>query len=221
MQSTPGDLVRMASAYWDGTLSADAVASVFAEAFQADGASTGVGLGWRLATDPSGRRLLHHEGSLEGARSALLVLPDEHFAVALQTNVGWTAAMDSTARVWAEALLDAEPTPADDRLEGRFEGDFDGTPVSGEWRLHRGRGYLETPAALRERFRQSAADAERLPLFHLHDQVYALVTPWGLFRLTLSGDGETTRAEAALGSRRLRIHSSGNNISSHVTRDPQ
>lgn len=51
-----------------------------------DGKATGVGIGWRIATDESGRTFLHHGGASLGGRAFVLVYPNERVGVAFVSN---------------------------------------------------------------------------------------------------------------------------------------
>ncbi len=51
-----------------------------------DGKATGVGIGWRIATDESGRTFLHHGGASLGGRAFVLVYPKERVGVAFVSN---------------------------------------------------------------------------------------------------------------------------------------
>lgn len=52
----------------------------------ASGRTTDVGIGWRIGTDPDGRRYLHHGGSSNGGSAFLLVYPDQGLVVAMASN---------------------------------------------------------------------------------------------------------------------------------------
>lgn len=52
------------------------------------GEPTNTGLGWRVETDPAGRRLLHHSGSQQGSRAHISVYPDQRLSVAILSNLG-------------------------------------------------------------------------------------------------------------------------------------
>ncbi len=52
-----------------------------------DGTSTEVGLGWRTSVDESGRRFYHHAGNMPGARSVIVLFPDDGVVIALLSNV--------------------------------------------------------------------------------------------------------------------------------------
>ncbi len=83
-----------------------------------DGRPVHVGLGWRVGDDSRFGRVYHHSGSLPGARSVLMLWPDEDLVVAAMSN---TSNAPHNAEDFADALshmiLDARPaTQAKDKL---------------------------------------------------------------------------------------------------------
>ncbi len=77
-----------------------------------------VGFGWRRSTDVRGRRILHHAGSAIGARSALVLYPEQTTAIGLLSNAGWTSAIDTSAQALAAPFLPqprkgAKPCPVE------------------------------------------------------------------------------------------------------------
>jgi serine beta-lactamase-like protein LACTB, mitochondrial len=48
---------------------------------------TGVGFGWRVAKDSSGRTVYHHGGAVQGGRAMVMVWRDQRLAVAITTNL--------------------------------------------------------------------------------------------------------------------------------------
>jgi CubicO group peptidase (beta-lactamase class C family) len=139
MLATADDLARFGAAHLrPGFLSAGGLRALFTPQRTRDGTSTGVGLGWRVGADLAGRTVYHHAGSMEGARSVLLVYPAEGVAVALLTNR--TAAVDSpelAAQLLAAPFL---PRTAPARRAAARTG---------------GRALVPTPPALRDRARQA------------------------------------------------------------------
>ncbi|HVS14229.1 MAG TPA: serine hydrolase domain-containing protein [Thermoanaerobaculia bacterium] len=104
MVSTPGDLARLARGYLDGGfLEPTTVGAMWTPQRTAGGEETGVGIGWRIQDEPGGRRLVHHAGSMGGARSVLIILPDETRAIATMTNSMWASSVEANAL----RLLDA------------------------------------------------------------------------------------------------------------------
>ncbi|MCE7994962.1 MAG: beta-lactamase family protein [Roseivirga sp.] len=100
--STPTDLVRFLN-------NASKVVS-FSTLFElitpqrlADGSSTGYGIGFRISkVQATDEMIVHHGGSILGARAFLLALPDEQLVVAICTN---TEAQFGVNEVYALAKL--------------------------------------------------------------------------------------------------------------------
>ncbi|MDP1735946.1 MAG: serine hydrolase, partial [Caulobacter sp.] len=67
---------------------------------------TNTALGWRVDRDAAGRRRAHHDGIILGARSVIVLLPDEALAVSILTNLGQVDfdPVEPTQRI-AEAFL--------------------------------------------------------------------------------------------------------------------
>ncbi len=86
--STATDLARFAAAHEaPGFLKQETLDILFTSQKKASGEETGVGLGWRIAEDPAGRRIYHHGGSIEGGRAMLVLYPDQNLAIAVLTNL--------------------------------------------------------------------------------------------------------------------------------------
>jgi CubicO group peptidase (beta-lactamase class C family) len=89
--STADDLARFGSAHFSpGLLDSQTLTTMFTPQESNDGKETGVGLGWRIGTDSSGRRLVHHAGSMGGCRAVLVVYPTDRIAVAILSNLAGT-----------------------------------------------------------------------------------------------------------------------------------
>ena len=72
-----------------------------------DGKATGVGIGWRIATDESGRTFLHHGGASLGGRAFVLVYPVERVGVAFVSNTIAAPFNEKTAAAIAARFLPA------------------------------------------------------------------------------------------------------------------
>lgn len=69
-----------------------------------------VGFGWRIATDTDGARIVHHAGVTVGARSALVLWPEQSFAVSLLSNALWVSSMEQSAAMLAAPFKPTPPT---------------------------------------------------------------------------------------------------------------
>lgn len=86
-----------------------------------------VGFGWRIATDTDGARIVHHAGVALGARSALVLWPEQSFAVSLLSNALWVSSIEQSAAMLAAPFKPTPPTLnaracplTGTRYEGRF-----------------------------------------------------------------------------------------------------
>jgi len=204
---TPVDLVRMTRPYFDGTFTSATLSTAFTEQFRADGTPTGVAFVWRVEHDWRGRPVAHHAGVNPGARSVVLMRRHEGRSVAVMTNVEWTASMDRTANMFAEALFDSAPGRRPMRVTGTWVGSLDSAVVQGEWAIAGETGWVSTPAKLRVRFASAGGVAsDRLPLRAIRDDLYALVTPWGLYPLDITRDASgAVTARVQVGAHRWEL----------------
>ncbi len=205
LRTTPADLVRMSRAYFHGYLADSVVRVAFTEQRTLAGAPTGVGFAWRVGTDFAGRRIVHHAGSNDGARSMLLLYPDERRALAFQTNVQWVVSVEPTAAVMAEAFFRSDRTAPTLRVNGRWSGSFDGAAASGEWEMHGAHGWITTPSGFAALLARDGVSVPRLPVRAIREGVYALITPWGLYPLRVDGSGTRVTATVDIGTRAWRM----------------
>jgi CubicO group peptidase (beta-lactamase class C family) len=85
--STTGDLARLGRAMLaPGLLSQASLQTMFTPQRLNSGATTSVGIGWRIGHDSAGRQYFHHGGSSNGGSAFLLVFPAEQVVVALASN---------------------------------------------------------------------------------------------------------------------------------------
>lgn len=113
LATTPTDLVLLARAYLrpaegeSAFLGPQTVEAMWTSQ-TVDGEPTGTGIGWRVGEDDIGRPVRHHAGSMQGARSVLMVDPERRDVIAVMTNASWNSAIETTALL----LLDAWRLPA-------------------------------------------------------------------------------------------------------------
>ena len=94
-----------------------------------------VGFGWRTSRDPQGRTVAHHAGVALGARSALVLWPEQGVSASLLSNASWVSSIEQTTMVLAAVF---EAAPASERVRPcpvsttRYEAVFDGQMVTGE-----------------------------------------------------------------------------------------
>ncbi len=126
MATTPSDLVKMASIYLQpgpsqpghGFLPQTVIDEMWTPQSVA-GSSTGVGIGWRIGTESeAGRKIVHHSGSMQGARSTLILFPEERRAIALMTNAAWDSDVERTGALLMEAWRGDESPSEDEGQTG-------------------------------------------------------------------------------------------------------
>lgn len=97
-----------------------------------------VAFGWRITSSIEGARMAHHAGAAIGARSVLLVYPDQRVSVALLSNASWISSIERTAELISApirdvpALIKVAPCPVGART---FHGTFRDAPVTGTVRF--------------------------------------------------------------------------------------
>jgi len=200
--STPTDLVRMGSGYLQGFIDPAVREELWTVQRTASGEPTGVAVGWRIGEDFEGRRVVHHAGAMGGARSVLVIYPDDGAVVATTTNTAWVSSVERNAQVLLEALLRAEPGGIG-RVTAATVGTLDTVSANGSVRIDGATGWVSTPPALAQLFGQASVDSLRI--FRLHGELWAAVTPFGAGALRLGVSADSVRGELSLGSRRWRF----------------
>lgn len=84
-----------------------------------------VGFGWRIGEDDQGRKVYHHAGVTPGARSVIVLYPDDDLVVTFLSNARWVASIERTAFSLADLYLtDGLDTQlSTTEYSGTFEGD--------------------------------------------------------------------------------------------------
>ena len=212
--STPTDLLKMARAYLranDESYLDSEIVETWWTSQRVGEEPTGVGIGWRVGEDSDGRRIVHHAGSMGGARSVIYLVPDESRAIAIMCNAQWSSLIESTAKVlldvWTTASADRPGTvKGDGPRRWRYSGTFGDAAVAGDLEMSVRGGSMSVPDAINERLRQ--AEVERFPIRLLSDSRWAVVSPIGLLEASLTGiaSGEAdTRLAFAWGSRQFEV----------------
>ena len=123
--STATDLVRFSRALCDERLLAEEMRTLLRTPQRTDsGGRSNYTFGFRLGEDAAGRTWLMHSGSQRGAKSILIVYPDEDFAVAILVNHRSSSIGDGKlARRIATRLLEAWPAPSQEEEAGATGGE--------------------------------------------------------------------------------------------------
>lgn len=202
--STPRELVLLARAYQNGLLRPEIVDLMWTSQKTNEGERTGVGIAWRIGEDFAGRRIVHHAGSMGGARSVLMLYPNEGLAIATMTNASWRSSVELNAVLLLEAFVHGGGAHPSIEGDYSYSGDFASEEATGSLEISGPRGSISMPIPFTKWV--SLAALERLPIHHLHDDLWALVTPYGLAALTIeeSDSGLIGSVELA-GERRWRF----------------
>ncbi|MBX9576417.1 MAG: beta-lactamase family protein [Caulobacteraceae bacterium] len=97
-----------------------------------------VAFGWRITSSIDGERMAHHAGAAIGARSVLLVYPEQRVSVALLSNASWISSIERTAEMISAPIRDVPagagdaPCPVGARA---FHGTFQDAHVTGTVRF--------------------------------------------------------------------------------------
>jgi hypothetical protein len=201
LTSTPMDLLRLASAYFNGFLEPEIIATMWRSQRLTSGRETGVGLGWRTGLDVGGRTVIEHAGSMEGTRTVLSIFPSQKVVVALMTNREWSSTIEETAHMLALPFL--VPPISKSRLRGKSEGTLEVVAVSGQKTTQKAELTLADSSG---RLRAGVGDGqESYLLFDLGaGDVYALVRRDGIYYSTLTvADGLVNLRVLGYGSPRF------------------
>lgn len=217
--STPEDLVRFGFAHLSGDyLSAAARAPLFVSQKTMGGEETGVGIGWRVGRDWRGRVIYHHSGAQAGARSTLLLYPDEGVVVAIMTNLGNSlSGIEPSAQMLAEPFLADGVKPAAAEMPTGalpYRGTFRKSPVTGVLLLARTagelHGALSVPEALATALRAQGFEVgTTFPLVRGFANgtgvTFATATPFGLLPLRLERGDKGIHGALVLGGETLEL----------------
>ncbi len=65
-----------------------------------------VGFGWRIGKDSFDRRVYHHAGATPGARSIMVIYPEQDLSITVLSNSSWTSGIDEMAFSLASLYID-------------------------------------------------------------------------------------------------------------------
>lgn len=215
LAATPAAVAEFGGRLLAGELVSPATWAAMREPYRlADGTPAGerddqVGLGWRVGQDLDGAAIAHHAGVTAGARSALVLWPEQATAVSLLSNASWVSSIEQSAMLLAApfrptpAGVSARPCP---QTAQTYAGRLGDTPISGRvhFRLEAGRclGALAPDPGLAGAFAKATAwPGRRLEIVGLHADGdlgrAALVTPYGLYELRADAQGWRARLASA------------------------
>lgn len=176
-----------------------------------------VGFGWRTQTDRDGRRLAHHAGVTEGARSALVLYPDQRTSSVILSNAIWVSSIVSVAEMLAapflpEGAAGQAPCPVE---ATRYRGLYRGEVIEGAARFELEDGVCSGELSVGGTALGTALngvvqpDVDVLPVIGVSADgglgQAALVTPVGLYDLRTDGGATWISNMARDDPRRLEI----------------
>jgi serine beta-lactamase-like protein LACTB len=186
--STPTDLVKLADGYMNGFLSKSIVDTLFKSQYFSSGKASLVGIGWRISQDIDGRTVRDHAGSMGGARSVVVIYPDQKMAIALMVNAEWAGMIEETAQMIMLPFL--KTSNRSGLLKGEFPLAVTFTNGKNETSVHQGRivlegnrGLFETSGGLQE--------LRKMSLIHIDANRYAWVRPDGICYLEINIEKKT------------------------------
>ncbi len=208
MLSTAEEVARFGAAHLlPGFLSAPALQQLFTSQRTTGGDTTAVGLGWRIGHDLEGRVVHHHAGSMEGARSVLMVYPSAGVVVAMLANRGTAPESPELMAqlIAAPFLLAPSFSSRNALLEGTFDVRYTGIGGVGPVAVMRldadGSGMIAAPRALRDRSRgRGIPMTDSLPVVASMrtsngSEVRVVASSLGLHALRLTSDGTRLTGE--------------------------
>ena len=65
-----------------------------------------VGFGWRIGKDSLGRKVYHHAGATPGARSIIVIYPEQDLSITILSNSSWISGIDKMAFSLAGLYID-------------------------------------------------------------------------------------------------------------------
>ncbi|MDH3492502.1 MAG: beta-lactamase family protein [Acidobacteriota bacterium] len=143
---TSADLAKFGSAHLkNGFIKPETLRMMFTTQKTSDGSETGVGITWRIAKGYFDNTIYHHEGSMHGSRSALLIYPEQGFSVAVMTNLTGTPRFAfETAQMIVQPFVDGGRNDSSIDPAGSFDvaGTIFGKAVTGTLEVRRSKeGY--------------------------------------------------------------------------------
>lgn len=160
-----------------------------------------VGFGWRVAKDIDGRIITHHAGITDGARSALVLWPEQKTAVSLLSNAIWVSSIAQSSMVLAapfETMPDKLHKSACPIRSSRYQGKFGDRIMTGTANFSIVRGVCEGRLVLDKSMQDYFNDflqknTDSLKIIGIDASAglarAALVTPIGLYDLRAQADG--------------------------------
>lgn len=129
--STAEDLIKLGQHYLNHSFLSDtAYQELFTRTVTKNNDTLGIGLGWIIAKDPWERNIYFHNGGQTGARTVLMIYPDENLTIAIMSNTSNQPLLIEgfAACIGDLALNNSVISPSavvENRLDTAFMGDYD------------------------------------------------------------------------------------------------
>lgn len=127
-----------------------------------------LGFGWRIGTTKAGRTVYHHAGTNPGARSVILLYPDDDLSITLLSNSSWVSSIEQTADALASLYLSGGTAKALNSAT-RYTLHYEGVVNSGQIHCRAQQCYLaDDTSALAtwlNRFNPTGQDISNWPLY--------------------------------------------------------
>lgn len=220
MRSNVVDLAKFGAMYFDDKLlDQETKATFFTPARIENGETVGryyyrTALGWRIGQDFKNRRMVHHAGVATGARSALVLYPDDQISIAILSNARWSSQIERTAYILAlpfqtkQHLNNSESCP---EMGDFYSGEFEGAIVNGhvDFRFENNTCILDLTVdnALGERlWRNHPGEIRKLRFYFVEENdnevTLAMVSPYGLAEASFSSGDNQCRISGYIGNDR-------------------
>ncbi|MDR7120949.1 serine hydrolase domain-containing protein [Rheinheimera soli] len=111
LSATATDLAYFGAQVLNKSRSSDSYQRLlFTAVTTSDGRPTGdakgqVGFGWRIGKSEQGKTIYHHAGTTPGARSVLLLYPEQDLSIVFLSNSRWISSIEKTANTLVELYL--------------------------------------------------------------------------------------------------------------------
>ncbi|OKY26987.1 serine hydrolase [Thalassotalea sp. PP2-459] len=198
LSSTATDLALLADRIVNGNYFSDEIKSLMFQPNYHDVSPKNkmynVGFGWRVGKDFDGHTVYHHAGVTLGARSFLIVYPEQNLTLAFLSNTSWVSQMETNGFALAKLIrantyLKSGVEPFEKQ---QLKGTFNGKEMNGEISCTGSKCVFEDNSGLLSNWlnkynhvnsRKSAQNANKWPVYRVPDGML-LVTSIGLVFLS-------------------------------------
>ncbi len=127
-----------------------------------------VGFGWRIGKTTEGKTIYHHSGVNQGARTVIMLYPEQELSIAFLSNSSWIASIEETADSLVELYL-AGAEPASLPASASYTLTYEGTESAGKLECHQHQCLLLNDqsklAAWLQKFNPTPQDSGQMPVF--------------------------------------------------------